>query len=916
MLSSRRFAALLLFLSTIAAWAADPPLPKGVTKAAAVEGITEYDLPNGLRVLFAPDASKPTTTVNTTYLVGSRMEHYGETGMAHLLEHLMFKGTPKYPQVWKEFTSRGLRANGSTWVDRTNYFASFAANDATLEWYLSWSADAMTHSFIAKKDLDSEMTVVRNELELGENNPIRVLLQRSMSAAYIWHNYGKSTIGARADVENVNIEHLQAFYHRYYQPDNAVLIVAGRFDEAKTLAFIAKTFGAIPKPKRTLEATYTIENAQDGERSVTVRRVGDTQIIMATYHIPAEASPDFAAAELLGTILADSDTGRLHKTLVETHEAAAVFPVVFAFKEPSVAIFIAQLPNDAPIDKAKATMLATLEGVGKEPITQAELDRARTKYLKNFELTASDPEKVGVALSSSISQGDWRLFFLERDRVRNAKLDDVQRVATEYFIQDNRTLGLFIPTAKPERSPAPKFVDAEPMVKDYKGDVAIAQGEAFEATPDNIESRVKRFTLANGMKVAVMPKRTRGATVNANIALRFGDEKSLVDQEIAADMAADMLDRGAAGMSRQDVHDALDKLKARVNFGAPAASLVNVNIETTKENFPKVLDLVAKMLRQPTFAPSELDQLRNEFITGIQSQMKEPTALAREALQRHGNPYSKGDVRYAYSFAEMIDLAKAVTPEQVKAFHQRFYGADHGEIGIVGDVDAAAMPALLGQLFGDWKSSVPYTRVPRPYYDVTPAALRIETPDKANAFFTAGMQFKMQDTDPDYAAMLVANRLLGGSPGSILWQRVREKEGLSYGIFSGVSVSQYEPRSNINISAIYAPQNVSKLEKAYGEELALVVSQGFNEEKLKDAKSGLLQARTLNRAQDGALASMLTDRLDVDRTLAFDKKVDADIAAVTLPQVNAAFKKYIDPAKLTTVRAGDFAKGASAAASK
>jgi zinc protease len=145
-----------------AGFAAAPALPPGVTKAGTVEGITEYGLANGLRVLFAPDASKPTTTVNTTYLVGSRHENYGETGMAHLLEHLMFKGTPSYPQVWKEFTSRGMRANGSTWTDRTNCFASFAANDATLDWYLRWSADAMTHSFIARKDLDSEMTVVRN----------------------------------------------------------------------------------------------------------------------------------------------------------------------------------------------------------------------------------------------------------------------------------------------------------------------------------------------------------------------------------------------------------------------------------------------------------------------------------------------------------------------------------------------------------------------------------------------------------------------------------------------------------------------------------------------------------------------------------------------------------------------------------
>jgi len=553
-------------------------------------------------------------------------------------------------------------------------------------------------------------------------------------------------------------------------------------------------------------------------------------------------------------------------------------------------------------------LIATVEGVAKEPITAAELDRARTKYLKDFDLTASDPEKVGVALSEAIAQGDWRLFYLDRDRVRNAKLEDLQRVATQYFVQSNRTLGLFIPTQKPQRAPAPAFVDVAPEVKGYKGDPAVAAGEAFEATPDNIEARTRRFALANGMKVALVPKRTRGATVNADIVLRFGDEKSLLGMQTVSELAASMLDRGAAGMTREEIQDALDKLKARVSFSTPAASLVNVTVETTRENLAAVLKLVTKLLREPTFPASELEQLRNEAVTAIEAQRKEPTALARLALRRHGNPYPKDDVRYVPDFDEDIAWARAATVDQVKAFHARFYGADHGEIAIVGDMDAAAMPALLGSLLGDWKSASAYARVPRPYYDVKGESIRIDTPDKANAFYTAGLQFRMQDTDPDYAALLVANRVLGGGPGSQLWQRVREKEGLSYGIGSGITVSQYESRGSFTTSAIYAPQNLARLEKAYQEELALAATQGFAEARLRDAKAGLLQARTLQRAQDAQLADTLTDRLDVDRTLAFDKKIDADIAAVTLDQANAAFRKYVDPARLTTVRAGDFAK--------
>ncbi|KOQ17293.1 zinc protease, partial [Achromobacter xylosoxidans] len=268
----------LLFSSFLAFQAGAASLPAGVTEAASIEGITEYRLSNGLRVLLVPDESKPSTTVNMTYLVGSRNENYGQTGMAHLLEHMLFKGTSTTRNAMGEFSRRGLQANGSTSSDRTNYFASFAANPDTLKWYLGWQADAMVNSLIAKEDLDSEMTVVRNEMESGENSPFRILMQKMQAAAFQWHSYGKNTIGARSDVENVDIGQLRAFYHQYYQPDNAVLIVAGKFDPQATLADIESTLGKLPKPDRQLPPEYTVEPAQDGERAVTLRRTGGTPL--------------------------------------------------------------------------------------------------------------------------------------------------------------------------------------------------------------------------------------------------------------------------------------------------------------------------------------------------------------------------------------------------------------------------------------------------------------------------------------------------------------------------------------------------------------------------------------------------------------------------------------------------------------
>lgn len=331
------------FSSVALAQPAAVKLPDGITRVTSVEGITEYRMANGLKILLFPDQTKQTITVNITYLVGSRHENYGETGMAHLLEHLVFKGTPKHPNIPSELTSHGTRPNGSTWFDRTNYFESFAASDENLNWALDLESDRMINSYIAKKDLDSEFSVVRNEMESGENSPVRSLLDKTTSISYDWHNYGKSTIGARTDVENVPIDRLQAFYRKYYQPDNAVLLVAGKFDESKTLDLIKKYFGSIPKPERVLAPNYTVEPTQDGERQVTVRRVGDTQWLINSYHVPSASHVDGAALEIMGLVLADTPSGRLYKALVETKKSTSIFNFGFPTKEPGTMMFVAEL---------------------------------------------------------------------------------------------------------------------------------------------------------------------------------------------------------------------------------------------------------------------------------------------------------------------------------------------------------------------------------------------------------------------------------------------------------------------------------------------------------------------------------------------------------------------------------------------
>lgn len=891
-------------------------LPAGIKQLHSVEGVTEYELPNGLRILLAPDASKPSITVNMTYLVGSRHENYGETGMAHLLEHMIFKGTLLTRNALGEFARRGLRANGSTSADRTNYFATFAANPETLQWYLGWQADVMINSTILRSDLDTEMTVVRNEMESGENNPFRVLLQKMMAAAFQWHNYGKTTIGARSDVENVDIEQLRDFYHRYYQPDNAVLIVSGQFDPEATLRDIVRDFGRIPRPQRELPHLYTEEPVQDGERSVVVRRTGGNPLVAALYHTPQFASQESAALQAVSVIMGDTPSGRLYRQLVSEGKAASIFGFTFDQHDPGLILFGAALNEGTEPSPVLWDLLDTVETVITNPITQEELDRARNKLLLDWDATYNDPQRLGVALSEAIAAGDWRLFFLQRDRFRNLTLEEVQSAAERWLVRSNRTEGMYIPTASPQRAPRADAVDVAALLDGYQGDPDFQAVEGFEPTPANLDARTERRTLElpNGpVELALLPKATRGDRVQARLAVNFGDVESLRGQRVVAEAVADLLDRGTSQYSRQELQDRFDALEADVGFDG-AGTTVNVGISTKGEHLPEVLELVFHILRHAEFPQEQLDEYRRGVLAALTQAASEPSALAVRALARHDNPWPKDDVRYVPSFEEARADAEQLQREALVAFHQWFYGAGQVRVSAVGTFDPDAVQAAVVAGLEGWQEAPAYERIPSPYRDVPPELFNIDTPDKANAFFIAGLPIRVQDTDADFPALMVANRLLGQSETSRLWTRVREQEGLSYDVRSQLSVSSYEPSGSWGMYAIYAPQNRARLEAAVSEELARALKDGFSDEEVRQEVGAMLQQRRLARAQDGVLASTWLNYLELDRTFAWSAEIDEKLQALDAAAVNAVLRKYLKPKDFSEAYAGDWGRAGAKSA--
>jgi len=883
-------------------------------KIRSIEGITEYRLANGLQVLLFPDSSKPVFTVSMTVMVGSRHEGYGEAGMAHLLEHMLFKGTENHPAIPKVLKERGASFNGTTWYDRTNYYETLTATGDNLEFAIRMEADRLVNSLIKGEDLATEMSVVRSEFESGENSPERVLQQRMFSGAFQWHNYAKSTIGNRSDIERVPVKALRDFYKKYYRPDNTMLVVSGKFDTKEVLGLIQKYFGILEAPQRPIDKTYTVEPPQDGERTTVVRRVADSQFVGTTYHIPAGSDPSYPALEILAMVMADEPSGRLYKSMIETKKASSMQGGEFALHDPGAIFFLAEVPKDKSLEEARTAMIATLEELAKDPVTEQEVERAKTQILKTRELRAANPSTIAVELSEWASQGDWRLYFLYRDRVEQVTAADVQAAAEKYLVRNNRTVGLFIPSEKAQRIEVPERTDIAAVLANYKGREAISQGEDFDPTPEVIEARTVRGNLESGVLYNFLPKKTRGSTVQLSMNLRFGDERSLFGKVTPSEFVGPMLLRGSEDYTFQEIKDKLDQLLASVSIDS-RPQVLQVRLQTKRDNLPAVLDILNSILRRPSFPEKEFGVLRDESIVATESQKSDPQALAPNAVAKALNTYKRGDIRYSSSIQEELEDLNALKLEDIKAFYKSMLGGTTGEVSVVGDFDPEEVTKKLTQILNGWKAEMPYQRAASvANTDIRLPIELIETPDKANSVYYGSQQYELRDDNARYPALLIGNYIFGGGAiSSRLGDRVRQKEGLSYGVGSGVQAHPIDERGSLTIYAIANPDNRDKVVAAIDQEMRKLIKEGVTEEEVNAAKDGYLQAQKVGRTSDARLADLLSMNLFAGRDMGFYATTEAKIAKLTPEEVNEAIRKYFDPETLVIVTAGDFARSAKPA---
>lgn len=896
-------------------------LPKGVEHIQTLDGIEEYRLTsNGLHVLLLPNEGLPVASVMVTYQVGSRNEVTGTTGATHILEHMMFKGTEKYNSVdgtqGTDYSSQmeriGARSNATTYFDRTNYFAVLPSEYVPLA--IELEADRMRNLRITEEDLDSEMTVVRNEYERGENNPVRTLIKEIYATAFLAQPYGHPVIGWLSDIENTSPEKLRAFYDLYYWPENTYLSVIGGFDKASTLEAIVKFYAEIPKAPAPIPTVNTVEPEQLGPRRLTIERSGQVGVVAVAYKVPEGTHEDWPALWLLEQLIGADKTGRLYRALEDKGKASATFTFAPQLRDPSLFFFAAYLTPDATHEETETIMLEEIQKVIKNGVDHDELARAKSVIQASTVYGRDGPYAIADQINEAIAMGDWTSYVTLPKAIQDVTAADIQRVAAKYFVERSSTTGWFVPRSSPVAVAnsgqvyGPNFF-RDPEVFGPEHNAAATSSEALaplQPTEVNFANQMQKATIGDIELIAIdMPIDNVVSFVGSFAA---GETLSPEDAPTLAGLTAAMLDKGTQRNDRFEIAERLDSLGADLSFSAGSHSL-GFSGKFLSADAGVVMNLLAEQLRQPAFDPEVLETVKSRqkanLLRSLESTDYQATARMSRLL------YPKGHANHSPLIKDLIADLESTTIEDIKTFHDAHYGPKSMLLVFAGDIKFEQLTAAVETAFADWSGGVEY---PANLSEPNPNAKRterIQLTDKPSVSVRYAFNTGLQRTDPDYLPFMLGNYILGGSFHSRLMSEVRKERGLTYDIRSGHTGDIMTP-GNWSLSASFAPAMLDDGLAATNAIVRKWYQKGVSEDEVEAAIQTLSGSYMVRLSTTGSVAGQVHSFIQrglapdyVDRYPKLLREIDAE-------RVNAMIRKHLNPKTTSVVLAGTLSEPTTA----
>jgi len=886
---------------------------------AQTAGVREVKLNNGLTVLMKESHAAPVFTAQIWFRVGSRNEHTGITGISHFLEHLQFNSSKNYKkgEISRMVHERGGIDNAATWTDFTYYWDLLSSEN--LEFAVKTLAEKIGNALLLQSEFQKERTVVLSELEGDENDPDTLLYEGVMAQAYVASGYHWPTIGFISDVRNIDRQQLVDYYHAYYHPNNATLVLVGDFNPDKALAIVKKYMGSLPAATLP-RAPYTTDPPQHGPRRLTIRREGTAERVLIGYKAPNLRDPDTYPLIVLDQILSGGRSSRLYQELVEKGLATSAYTSAGNRKDPSLFMFGATARQGVTAEKLEKALLEQVERAKNDMPTDNEMQAAKNQLEAYFVYQNDSVSDQGEQLGYYNTVADWHYLEQLVGKIKAVTAQQVRDVAWKYFSPDTMTVGTFIPTGPGTGgmgAPAGGALhNSFPGMAYYRKPNSSATSHALpipqsairnpkSAKPaGNHVAKPYRVQLDNGMIVIVQENHSNPTIAIAGN-LKAGRCFDPEDKKGVASLTADMLNRGTTKRTALELAHQTEFVGAQMDISADVES-AGFSAKSLKKDFGLVLDLLSDELRNPSFPQDQLDKQKGQMLSQLEESKESPDAQAARLFYNAVFPAEHPYHRLTVEEAEKA--LQSVTRDDVVAFHGKYYRPDTTIIVIAGDVDSKQAVDMVKQYFGDRKAEGPAPKVEIPTIAPPAKGKQVVYPmmDKTETDVMFGYPMGMKRSDPDYYAMRIANQVLGGSGAlvSILGEDIREKNGLVYDVRSNFSAS-------LGAGPWYAslgtnPKNVDKAIDLLMKDVEKFKKNGATEQQFRQAREFLVGVFPIALETNEGVASMLLSAEFQGLGTDYLQKYAGFYRSVTLSQVNAAAKKYLRPESATLVIAGPY----------
>jgi zinc protease len=875
---------------------------------ALAKGVTKTVLDNGLTVLTKEIRTAPVASVQVWYRVGSRNEQIGITGISHQLEHLLFKGTKERPiQFGRLFSALGSSSNAFTSYDMTAYFGTVGSEK--VDALLRLEADRMVNTVAGAAELKSENTVVLSELDGGNNNPSTRLFRTLMPVAFPNSSYGWPVIGYRTDVADFSAEEVQHYYRTHYRPENATLVVVGNFKTNELISQIKDIFGKItapplPSPVKISAPPIPPAKPYKPGEPIILREPGSVPFFQSIYPtLPPITHPDVPVLDVMDSVLTSGKSSRLYQSLVQTGLASSVSGSATTLIDPGWYAFSATPAQGKSLKEIDGLVLAEVVKLQTKGISASELARAKAQLQATFILGNRDISSQAQQLGyNQIVAGDYKFSDRYLEAVNKVTVADVQRVAKQYLNPAKRVLGFFEPsvvTAQAGNNAADvhkqSFAPGKPL--DPSEVAKYLPKSALEAKAGTtIPVKPERFTLSNGLKVLLLTdKSSPSITVVGEIKAGTGFDSD--DKAGLADLTAQNLINGTKTKNALEIATELESRGATLGFAA-SRERVGISAAGLSKDLPVVIAQLADILQNATFPDSEFELSRKRNLVALKTELDSPGSLARRTFQQELFP--KGHPFHAMRTETTL---KSLKREDLSSFYQAHYRPDTTTITVYGDFDPAAIKTLLTKELSSWQAKgnalqLQYTEVPKPQ---TIKREQLILPGKTQAITLMGHP-GIARRDPRYYTALVLNQVLGGDTlSSRLGTEIRDRQGLTYGIYSAFQAGQ-GPGAFIIQMQTSAKDN----QKAVDATLALlkqIRETGISQAELDAAKTSLINSFPVELADPDSIANAVLS----DETYGFEignfYQFPSQIKAIDLEAVNRAARELLLPENILIVTA-------------